>query len=80
MCKIVDMQVLISCVECGHSAEGHTEKELMNKIVMWNHMQKEHPATAERIMRLYNRVPTSIYTIHTEKEPAAQRRFVARYA
>jgi predicted small metal-binding protein len=73
------MQVLLSCTECNYQEVGHTEKELMNKIIIWNHVKKEHPQTAERVMRIYQHVPTSLFNIHTtENAPAAK--FTPRYA
>jgi len=66
------MQVLLSCTECEYQEWGTTEKELMNKIIVWNHVKKEHPATAEHIMRVYQHVPSSLFHMHvpslTEKE------------
>ena len=47
------MKVLLSCIECDHEEWGSSDKEVMNKIVMWNHVKKAHAATAERIMKIY---------------------------
>ena len=58
------MQILLSCTECDYQEVGHTEKELMNKIIIWNHVKKDHPATAERVMRIYQRVPSSLFNMH----------------
>ena len=35
----------------------------MNKIIMWNHVKKAHPYLADRIMRVYNRVPDDLYNM-----------------
>jgi hypothetical protein len=73
------MQVLLSCTECDYSESGNTEKELMNKIIIWNHVKKEHPQTAERIMRIYQHVPSSLFNIHaTENTPAPK--FTPKFA
>lgn len=61
------MQVLISCNECDFEQWGHGEGELMNKIIMWNHVKREHPVLAARVLRMYQTVPSSIY--HKEKVP-----------
>jgi hypothetical protein len=58
------MQVLLSCTECDYQEVGTEEGQLMNKIIIWNHVKKEHPATAERVMRLYQRVPSSLFNMH----------------
>lgn len=55
------MNAILMCTECDYQAAGSSERVLMNKIIMWNHMQKFHPSAAERIMRIYNRVPDDIY-------------------
>jgi hypothetical protein len=58
---------------------GHTEKELMNKIIIWNHVKKTHPATAERVMRIYSRVPSSLFNIHMPQN-APDYKFIPKYA
>jgi predicted small metal-binding protein len=55
------MNAILMCTECNYQAAGSSERGLMNKIIMWNHVQKVHPHVAERIMRIYNRVPDGIY-------------------
>ena len=55
------MKIALICTECEYREGGSSEKTLMNKIIMWNHIQKFHPHVAERIIRLYNRVPDDIY-------------------
>lgn len=57
------MNAILMCTECDYQAAGSLERVLMNKIIMWNHMQKFHPQVAERIMRIYNRVPDDIYNM-----------------
>lgn len=46
------MQLLLTCSECGHQEWGSSERALMNKIKIWNHASKAHPAQMERVMRL----------------------------
>lgn len=58
------MQVLLSCTECSYQEIGHTDKELMNKIIVWNHVRKAHPQTADRVMRTYQHVPASLFHVH----------------
>ena len=41
--------VLLVCTECGYEYKG-SSGALMNKIIMWNHIKKEHGAIAERVM------------------------------
>ena len=55
------MKVLLSCTECDYEEWGSTDKQLMNKIVMWNHVKKAHAGTAERIFRMYQMVPNNLY-------------------
>ncbi|HVV38983.1 MAG TPA: hypothetical protein VHD31_01525 [Candidatus Paceibacterota bacterium] len=57
------MNVILNCSECSYQAQGSTQKELMNKIVMWNHVKRAHPQTAERVMRSYSIMPTDLYDV-----------------
>lgn len=75
------MQVLLSCTECSYQERGTAEGHLMNKIIMWNHIKKDHPQTAERIMRTYERVPSTIYDMLPEEtEVKKSRTFTPRFA
>ena len=67
------MKVLLSCTECDYEEWSSTEKELMNKIIIWNHVSREHPATAAHIMRVYQHVPVSLFHMHAHKRPARQK-------
>lgn len=55
------MNVILICSECGHKERSSSDKHLMNKIIMWNHVKKAHPRTADRIMRMYKVVPSHLY-------------------
>jgi hypothetical protein len=57
------MKVLLTCTECTYQETGSSERTLMNKIIMWNHVKKAHPYLADRIMRVYNRVPDDLYNM-----------------
>jgi hypothetical protein len=46
------MQILLTCSECGHQEWGSTQKPLMNKIKLWNHVSKAHPTIIDRVMSL----------------------------
>ena len=74
------MQVLLSCTECEYQETGHTEKELMNKIIIWNHVKKEHPQTAERVMRVYQHVPSSLFHMHAPATTNTVQKLSPRYA
>lgn len=56
------MNVLLVCAECGYQQVNGSEKEFMNKVIMWNHVKKAHVKTAERVFRNYKTVPTDLYT------------------
>jgi len=58
------MKVLLSCTECNYEEWSSSDRELMNKIIVWNHIQKTHPSTAEHILRVYQRVPASLFHMH----------------
>ena len=58
------MNVLLTCTECEYETWGSTQKELMNKIVMWNHVKKAHAQRAEHIMKLYQTLPDNLYGMH----------------
>lgn len=64
------MKVLLSCTECNYEEWSSTEKELMNKIIIWNHVTEVHPATAQHIMRVYQHVPVSLFHMHAPGQPA----------
>lgn len=36
------MKVLLTCRECGHQEKGDSNSGLMNRIKMWNHVQRSH--------------------------------------
>jgi predicted small metal-binding protein len=74
------MQVLLSCTECQYEEWGSTDKELMNKIIIWNHVKKEHPATAERIMRVYQHVPSSLFNVHAAHTSKIVQKLNPRFA
>ena len=59
------MNVVLTCTECEYQEKSLSEKELMNKIIMWNHTKKIHPGMAERIMRIYEMVPSDLYDVQT---------------
>ena len=37
------MKVELICKECGHKEEGTSDRMLMAKIRMWNHLNRKHP-------------------------------------
>ncbi len=74
------MQVLLSCTECNYQEVGTEEGQLMNKIIIWNHIKKEHPQTAERIMRLYEHVPSSLFHMHSLENKNNDQSFTPGYA
>lgn len=57
------MNIILSCSACGFEAVGSSEKELMNKIVMWNHVKRAHAETAEYVMRTSQMVPSDLYDV-----------------
>ncbi len=57
------MKILLMCPECDYQEESSSGKELMNKIIMWNHVKVAHPHMAERIMRMYQTVPSNLYGV-----------------
>lgn len=56
------------CVECGYEESGSLDGQLMNKIIMWNHVKKAHPRTADRIMRSYQTLPNNLYDMAPESQ------------
>lgn len=56
------MDTLLLCNQCGHEEPGSRSGTLMNKIKMWNHLKREHPMLAERIMKTHDTMPTSFYS------------------
>lgn len=37
------MEVILTCKGCGHQELGDTERLLMAKVRMWNHLNRVHP-------------------------------------
>ncbi|HVZ75767.1 MAG TPA: hypothetical protein VG934_00640 [Candidatus Paceibacterota bacterium] len=50
-------------MQCSYAAWGSTDGDLMNKIIMWNHVRKAHAHTAERILERYQVVPNDFYDV-----------------
>ena len=67
----VGMKLLLMCSECKYWEEGSSEKKLMNNIIMWNHVKKVHPNTADRIMRIYKTVPDDFYGVRSRIKAVA---------
>jgi predicted small metal-binding protein len=57
------MNVSLLCTECDYQESASSEKELMNRIIMWNHVKGAHVGTAERIMRIYKTVPNDFFRV-----------------
>ncbi len=53
--------VVLMCTECEYQVESSSEKRLMNKIIMWNHVKKTHPYMAERLTRAYQTLPHDLF-------------------
>ncbi|RJQ35396.1 hypothetical protein C4556_00330 [Candidatus Parcubacteria bacterium] len=56
-------KIVLMCTECNFCETVSQEKELMNKIIMWNHMKNAHPRMAETITRMYKTVPNKLYNV-----------------
>lgn len=56
------MKTIITCRECGHQENGDTEGQLMNRIKMWNHVERSHkdrhiqPSQISLVMREYSEI------------------------
>lgn len=37
------MELVLTCKQCGYEEHGETERLLMAKIRMWNHLNRAHP-------------------------------------
>jgi hypothetical protein len=57
------MKIILMCPECDYQEVSSSGKQLMNKIIMWNHVKKAHAHSAERIMRLYQTMPDNLYDV-----------------
>jgi len=64
------MDILLTCRECGHQEWSSTEKTLINKIIMWNHVKKVHPGMATRLMRNYNMLPNDFFRLELSHKSA----------
>ena len=56
------MKTIITCRECGHQENGDTERQLMNRIKIWNHVARVHqdrhikPSQVSLVMREYSEI------------------------
>lgn len=41
------MELVLICKECGHEEAGESERILMAKVRMWNHLNRVHPEMTE---------------------------------
>lgn len=41
------MELVLTCRQCGHQEAGDSDRMLMTKIRMWNHLNREHPALTD---------------------------------
>ena len=41
------MEMILVCKQCGYEEHGHSERALMTKIRMLNHLNREHPGVVE---------------------------------
>lgn len=46
------MELILTCNECGHQELGDERRMLMAKVRMLNHLNREHPDTAESFKNL----------------------------
>jgi len=44
--------VIVRCSACGHEERGAQEKSLMQKIRMWNHVNRSHPYMLNRFREM----------------------------
>lgn len=65
MCKTVYMQtereIILTCQECGHEELDSSEKLLMLKVRMYNHINGAHPVLAERFKEVVEEHSTLVY-------------------
>lgn len=51
------MQLVLVCKQCGHEERGETERLLMAKIKMWNHLNRDHPELTEAFKEAVEEAP-----------------------
>jgi hypothetical protein len=74
------MDTLLRCNQCGAEEPGSSHGTLMNKIKMWNHLKREHPMLAERIIKTHDIMPTSFYSHIRINEDGLLRNMSPRWA
>ena len=52
------MELVLICKQCGHEERGETERLLMAKIKMWNHLNREHPELTDAFKEAVEEAPT----------------------
>jgi hypothetical protein len=45
------MELVLICKQCGFEEQGQSERLLMAKIRMWNHLNREHPELTDAFSR-----------------------------
>lgn len=51
------MDIVLTCKQCGWQETGQTERLLMAKIRMWNHLNRAHPEDVEAFSRAVEERP-----------------------
>lgn len=41
------MELILKCKQCGYEEHGSSERALMTKVRMWNHLNREHPESTD---------------------------------
>lgn len=44
---LVSMDIILTCQQCGHEEFGNSERSLITRVRMLNHLSREHPEMAE---------------------------------
>ncbi len=56
-----EREIILTCQECGHEEIDSSDKLLMLKVRMYNHINHAHPVLAERFKEVVEEHSTLIY-------------------
>jgi hypothetical protein len=60
------MKLTMTCKLCGYQELGWEGQELMNRIKLWNHVERRHPEYIDdfkKALRMHNHMPLEMTAI-----------------
>ncbi len=61
------MYTVRRCSECDFEEYNSAQSKLARQTTLWEHIKKEHPHMADRIMRNYQTMPDDLYQVRVAR-------------